>query len=501
MRPALPRPGLQRPAPRRRTRGRAAQAGQALIEFAILAMLIFLLVAGGVELFTASVGGERSRAAAEAGAEQWRAVVGEHGQPELALEGASNTVIAVAYGLAGSEPGTAAEYGLGEHDFGVFEAPGCEAVLDGYCIEPWHGLPLPADRPGTPALEGDVYLFNPVPVDVSACVPEGRSAPAHEGCVRRIFEGCPAASAPGAEGCVDDYPGLPALNQALYGLYQLHCIDESRFNPGDAMRQMACPEKRSPDTDAVRWLLRLPGKHFIKPRDVAAAEDAAAAAGLADNPCPLGSTCLTVVDSRAAPVLADFASGKPNPKPMFELDCQEAAGSGGFAPCDSRDAPAGLCWAPPAASAVVQAPVPLACRVRVQARYRHHFNGFLASAFYSGSNLTGRPLPEDLTLLLDRGVQVTGLCPSDQVALSGEQCVPSGLVTGPLANFREDPGAGGYGADVTSVGAGTVAGAASAPDRLLRDYFLIPSKDFLGCASTSVQREGGQLRAPVQACN
>lgn len=498
---APPRPS-GRPLARLRPGPRRAPRGQALIEFAIMAMLLLLLLAGGVELFNAAVGGQRVKAAAEAGAEQWRAVIGAHGRADLALAGASSTVLTVPYALAGSVAGTASVYGLGDHDFAVFDTPACLAVVDNHCTELAHGLPEPADRPGTPALEGDVYLFNPVPVDVTACVPEGRHAPVYEGCVQRVFEGCAAASAPGVAGCVDDYPGLPALNQALYGLYQLHCIDEGGFNPADAPRQMSCPQKQSPATDAVRWVLRLPGKHFIKPADVAEAESVALAAGLDVNPCPENSTCLTVVDHASDPVLADFASGRPNPKPMFDLSCAAATGpAGGFEPCDTRDAPASVCWAQAPASAVVQEPVPLACRVSVQARHRHHFNGFLASTFYSGSNRTGRPLPEALTRLLDRGVQVTGLCTSsaDNPA-TPDLCESNGLARAPLPNFEEDPGAGGYGADVTALGTGVVA-AASGPGRLERQYFLIPSKDFLGCVVTTIQAEAGFLRAPVQACN
>lgn len=491
-----PRRGPTRP-PRRPPRG------QALIEFAIIAMLLILLVAGGVELFNAAVGGQRVRAAAEAAAEQWRAVVGAHGRAVLGLPAASGADIGLPYGLAAAASSGAAEHGLGDHDFLAFGAPGCEEVVDGFCVAPAHGLPEPADRPDTPELEGDVYLFNPVPIDVTACVPEGRRVPAHEACVRRIFEGCAAASSPGAQGCLDDHPGLPPLNRALFGLYQLHCIDENgSFNPDDARRPIACPEKAGAATEHVRWVLRLPGKHFLKPADVAEAEEVALAAGLEANPCPEESTCLTVVDTTAEPVLAVFADGQPNPKPMFELACGAASSpDGGFGPCDTRDEPASVCWAPPVAGAASAAPVPLACRVRAQVRHRHHFNGLLATAFYSGVNATGRPLPEALTRLLDRGVQVTGLCLSaSDLPETPALCEGNGLAVQPLANFAQDPGAGGYGADLTAQGSGRQA-AASGPDWLERHYFLIPAKDFLGCASTSVQVEGAHLRAPSLSCN
>ncbi len=459
MRPALPRPGLQRPAPRRRARGRAAQAGQALIEFAIVALLIVLLVAGGVELGSAALNSRVMRDAALTGANEWAAAVARYGQASGTL-GNSELVLAAACpsaseeaenpdlvalkdpNCAGRPEGLAyASCGLGDHAPDGFAQPSCD---DSACSNPDPGLPTPglaycdpADAPAASEpvnnynLSRDLFLFNPLPLDVSNCVPPGGAAPSGT-CVNRLFE------------------SLPALNQSLRSAYQLRCMDdlqslETTCGPG-----------------AATWLLRLPGRYPTVHPDVLPGDAGVVHVGMLSAPVP---------DAAASAERQGLQLLNPPLRPTFQLQCMPPnqgfdtapdcdvndAGSTGCA-CDSRDVPAGVCWAAPAASGAPS--VPQACQVRVGLRYRHHFYALTGSV---GGFFNPYPLSDEALAVLDPGIL-----------------------------DRQGRAVGGLGAEFTSK---------LGPDGVSPVSFRVPSKTFFGCAATRTVPAGSALRADALSCN
>lgn len=451
-----------------------------MIELAIAFMLLLLLVAGGVELGAAALHSQRLQAAAQAGVDQWSGVVGALGRVAVQASGASGP-LNVAYGLAEkvADPASAASagtYGLADHDPLVFDPPSCvlaELSPQGklLCIQLDNGLPSLADDPDTPILEGHVHLFNPMPLDVTACVPSDAHLPVYEGCVDRLFDGCPAGD-PACQG-----KRLPPLNRALYALYELHCLDDAATGPGP--RQVACRNAQHVDLAqrgaARRYLLRLPGKYLRH------ADDAAGVAALADaDPaCVEGVVCLAVPDAEATPVnsLADVA---PNPRALFGLRCAKADAAN-LGDCDSVDQPADVCWSQPAGAAQ---PIPLACKVEVTLRYRHVFNALLPSGFFAGANPDGQTLPLATAALMDLG-QVEGCAlvdPDDPL-----RCLRPRRIL--LSELDADQGGGGYGSEVTAQG-----GPAA------RSYFRIPARDFRACQTSQILPEAGLLRAPSLSC-
>ena len=319
------------------------QRGQALIEFAIILTLLVLLLAGGVELGTAAINSNQARQAAEQGGQQWSEVVGASGLYVVA----ASSPYAIGNGAPVPAPATV---GLGDHSPGTFARPACDDLA---CTAPSNGLPGPSAalnppiNPATGALTGDLYLFNPLPIDVTSCVVN--DAVQYTDCVNRIFDGCGPPTCPAA------VAGLPRLNAALRGLYTLRCL-----NAADA--QVACRSVASGGT-AVSWLLRLPGRH-----DVAG-------------------------DDTVRLALLDDTSNVTAEVPIFEIECAAAGGAfidAGGNPCDTQAAPGEVCWA--------AAGTALACRVRVKVRYRHHFYALLASAFFDGD-----PLPAATAAALDLG--------------------------------------------------------------------------------------------------
>lgn len=374
------------------TAGRRAQGGQALIEFAIVLLVLMALIVGGIELGTAALASRGLRDGVQTAGDDWAQTI----QRFALSEAGSSPMRPVLHELcaasaavtAGSAPGSEAcdaaqaypvsgtaavpgHCGLGDHDPDAFAMPSCD---DAACTTPDAGLPShQAGNPDHPdrcdpllhdpahdslRLDADQYLFNPKPLDVSACAPDGVLQAA---CVDRLFS------------------ALPPLHRAVRNLYQLRCTDA-------ALDEVIC------NAAAARWLLRLPGRLDPGSEQVTLAQVAeGGAAGLRSAGLPLATFHLQCV-----------AAGEGFAACADPEDCA----------CDRRSAAASICW-----SQGTSRPYPLACDVRVVMRYRHSF----FSAFPTGRFDERAVVDPALLAQLDLGIG----------------------------------GAGGLGAEVVSQGAGT----------------------------------------------
>ena len=154
------------------------QRGQAMVEYAIILIVMTLLVAGGLELATAAYNGYATVEAAKAG-RPFRV-------RSARMNGAGKYVLG---------DGTSDSPGLGDHsDPSLFSRPACNA--DGS-----YNNGLPAD--------GNIYLFNPLPLDITDCQgDDDNGTPADTADdisrLRALIYGA------------DGYAGLPKLNQSIY---------------------------------------------------------------------------------------------------------------------------------------------------------------------------------------------------------------------------------------------------------------------------------------------
>lgn len=298
-----------------------------MIEFAIVLLLLTLLTAGGIELVSAALAGWRLSEAGRSGAEHWLVAVGSAGIYDNA-GGASFAITASPFDEGGTDA-----VGLGDHLTGAFTRPACGADEGDYD----DGLPADSVTRGGSA----IYLFNPLPIDATACTGSDATDPAGRSRLALLVA------------------ALPPLNRALYPLYQLRCLD------GDGV-ETDC----GGPAEASR-LYRLPGRH--DPVD-----DTVSLAVLDGDP-----------DSPTFQMpLAD------SPRPTFELDCV-APGRGAqdpWEPCDTAATPEDVCWS--AADAT-----PLACDLRLRVRYRHLFYSFLQFPFVYWQD----PLPPEALAQLDLG--------------------------------------------------------------------------------------------------
>lgn len=279
----------------------AVQSGQAIVEFAVVLGVLLVLIAGGVELGSAYLGSSRASEAAKAGVEEWLYATGGAGVYDNTY-GASYEITASPFGE---------NVGLGDHGTGAFTRPTCGQNPGEYD----DGLPADAISKGGTA----VYLFNPLPIDITQCVGTDASGPDNRTRLSLLIE------------------ALPPLNRALYSLYQMRCADTDGAEVGCS-------------SDAVaQTYYRLPGR-------LDAVTD---------------TVTLAILDGD--PASATFQMPLPNsPLPTFDLECAPG-GSQAFDLCDTTTAPADICWATDGS--------PLACEVRVRVRYRHIFYSILQYPF------------------------------------------------------------------------------------------------------------------------
>ena len=387
--------------PRRLPSARARRdlRGQALIEFAIVLLVLMALIVGGIELGTAALASRGLRDGVQTAGDGWAQAIQRFAQTEAAsspLRPVLHEICAASAAVtAGSAPGSAAcdeagayppsgtatvpgYCGLGSHEADGFSMPNC---IDADCATPDPGLPDhkagDADYPArcdpllsdpsqaSHRLDADHYLFNPKPLDVTACAPGGVL---QARCVDRLFS------------------ALPPLHNAVRNLYQTRCTDA-------ALNEVVC------DAAAARWLLRLPGRLDPGTEDVRLAQVAEGGAnGLVSAGPPLAT---------------------------FQLQCV-AAGEGFAActdaedcPCDRRSAPADRCW-----SQATSRPYPLACDIRVVMRYRHSF----FSAFPTGRFDERAVVDPTLLDHLDLGIGGAGGL--------GAEVVSQGAATGNPSYFK-----------------------------------------------------------------
>jgi len=304
----------------RNSPARARQSGQAMVEFAIIALVLILLIAGGIELALAAFSGQRSSDAAKAAVQDWVYATGNAGVYEadaLPTECGSGATYVFDENCVNwqidNSPYAAPEVGLGDH-LQIFDRPGCDP--DDASVY-YDGLPLDSVTAVPP---GDaVYLFNPRPIDLTNCIGQDGENPER---TRRAV-------------LIDR---LPALNRALYSSYQKRCGDADG-------NEVTCG-----DPAAVSTYLRLPGR--LDP-----VTDTVGVGVLDSDP-----------DSPGFQFPLD-----PVPRDTFEIECAPG-GTTDFDACDTALLAEDVCWRS-ADNA------PLACEVRVRVRYRYIFNAFLQFPF------------------------------------------------------------------------------------------------------------------------
>lgn len=318
--------------------GRARQRGQAMVEFAIIALLLILLIAGGVELGIAAFNSNRTAEGAKAATNEW-------------IENLGDGTI---YQQLGSNPADTfftpiSNRGLGNHyDLSTFARPACNT--DGSYDD---GLPN----------ETDVFLYNPLPIDITNC--DGNdSLETSRSRVSVLLTGHSNQTMEDNPGNPLLHDGLPAIHQAIYSQYEKVCVDITQNNYLDCGNFSAS----NPDH---RILLKLPG---------------VLADGEATDIGPANSEAMSRLAKIQHDTVSDtFILDEADPDnnialyPTFHIQCAPATESDfgdSRAPeetCDTADAPLGICWFEDDSNIVY----PLGCNVRVLSRYRHTFETFI----------------------------------------------------------------------------------------------------------------------------
>lgn len=334
---------------------RAYQRGQALVEFAIIALLLILLIAGGVELGIAAFNSNRTAEGTKAAANQWMQHLGSGAvYQELGSSGV--------YGFE-----LTSGRGLGDHyDLSAFARPACNT--DGSYND---GLPN----------DTDVFLYNPLPIDITDCSGND-SLETSRSRVSVLLTGHSNQTKTNEE--TQDSPllhdGLPAIHQAIYSQYERVCVDITQNNYLD------CGNFNASNPDH-RILLKLPG---------------VLADGEATNIGPANPEAM----SRLAKIQHDTVSGtfvldEADPGngialyPTFDIQCAPAK-SDDFGECDTANPQgAGICWSEDIPS------LPLGCNVRVFTRYRHTFETFIGMTMAEDNEPEMTPVASDLGGLFD----------------------------------------------------------------------------------------------------
>lgn len=298
-----------------------------MVEYAILLVVLVLLVAGGLELAIAAYNGHAAREAARAGAEQWLET--------LAAATCSGGVCTLAGGGLGDHPDSSDDFGDDNAELN-FRRPSCPSATD-YDDGLPDGSVAAAER-GTTQGGDKIYLYNPLPLDISGCSGTDADYP-HRSRVSVLVSGKPDDPNTPAD---ESFAGLPQLNQAIYAHYEKTFIDMSTgsfipirdYDPGNPNHAR---------------LLSLPG-------------------------------WLDATDDYAMSRLVRLdAAGNVTSKPAFAIECAPQ-GSDAWGLCDSAGAPLGICWD----AASIPSTTALACNVRVQYRYRHVFESLVMMGVGTG---------------------------------------------------------------------------------------------------------------------
>lgn len=356
---------------------RNAARGQALIEFAIILILVVLVVAGGAELAITAHGASKVSDAAKAGATEWGLLISHAKNPNATFTPNPPTQ------NANASAAQQMNVGLGDHAVASFASPSCGGPdgdgnltyddgipLDRYVVDKQnrdnHTLsPTPPSIP-TGTL---VYLFNPLSIDHESCI---GSDPNRGGRSRISIlvngYGLMYDDNDTPNNFEDDtpnplyVPGLPKLNQAMYSMYQQVCLNDG----GNALSDDLL-ERCSDTTD--RFLFP-PGKLCLS-------DD------LNEESCPLDAENLgeTGYYFFGASNNADsgskqyIPSSSPQFRPVFQIECNDVGFNdhSNMTGCDTQAAPAGICWVndgPPSTTSI-------ACPLKVHVRYRSIFESFI----------------------------------------------------------------------------------------------------------------------------
>lgn len=319
------------------------QRGQAMVEFAVIILVLTLIVVGGIELATAVFWSSKTNDAAKQAAMAWVAMSGN------VQNGIGPIDVATGhgqYGLGGSDvyndPATSEDfnyYGLGDHqDPANFTRATCTGAGD-YGL----GEQYPAriadknDDDGDGKVDpiyhitGDVYLFNPKPLDITDCDTAGNLT-------------------------LDDFvKGLPKVNQAIYPLYERHVVKNG---------ELGC-------TQAQCILLMLPGRL-----------DADDTVKLVD--LSIGTPYIDVDGKKKAPASATAI-------PAIKLECANAGTEDFNNLCGTPDDD-GKCWLGGSRQA---------CEIKIEVRYKFVFESFVTMFMGNSTDASIEQLVVDDPSLFD----------------------------------------------------------------------------------------------------
>jgi hypothetical protein len=335
--------------------------GQALVEFAIILILLILVVAGGAELAITAYGSSKVSDAAKAGSTEWGQMISHAKNPQTPNVTPQPNV------------------GLGDHAVANFSSPQCVAE-NGDSGDYDDGMPNHISHPGEGRYLLDkknrdnfantatfpngrmIYLFNPLPIDHESCIGtddnrEGRDR------ISILVNGY------GLMYLSDNtkpnplyVPGLPKLNQAMYSMYQQVCLtgdelarcdiadERLLFPPGKLCLGTAVDEENCPDDGDTVNVPNLgdTGYYFFG----------------ASNNAPKGS-------KQYIPNLP------PEFRPTFQIECPGDDAydnsSSNMVNCDTQDAPTNVCWFNPSTPTDIS----IACQLKVHVRYRSIFESFI----------------------------------------------------------------------------------------------------------------------------
>lgn len=382
--------------------GRARQRGQAMVEFAIIALLLILLIAGGVELGIAAFNSNRTAEGAKAATNEWM----QHISREISRENVECIQISI-------DPDNPVPYkddcnppdedyfksfkltsgrGLGDHyDLSAFARPACNT--DGSYND---GLPNDTDF---------FFLYNPLPIDITDCSGND-SLETSRSRVSVLLTGHSAAF----ENDPEYYPGLPKIHQAIYSQYETVCLSPDGY--------ISCSSDEYLDNIGLPGyskLLKLPGWLDLE-------DDYAMSMLPRISEQDVGGQTKFVLDPDVS----------PNPKPTFAIQCRAInvpQNSNSFEDCDSPVVPKDICWQ------VNNTPTPLACDVRIEMRYRYTFETFIGMTMAEKGSSPMTPVDTDALEYFDaiepgrvgsdlqRGTYVCeepfGVCKEDELELTG----------------------------------------------------------------------------------
>lgn len=325
-------------------RGHCPQQGQAMVEFAIILILLVILVVGGAELAITAYGSSKVSEAAKAGAAEWAQFFGHAKAPSPP---------------AIPQP----DVGLGDHD------PATNAgIISPSCGE---GSPytyddgLPDDRYLVDKKNQDnhdppfgngrrIYLFNPLPIDISGC--DGKDP--DRGNQSRL-----SILVNGYGNDLSDplyVPGLPKTNRAMYSMYQKVCLSGEDYVKCDGITPL-----------------------FLKPPGKLCLSNDANKEGCPGelNNDQSGYYFFGHVNDAAEDSFEYTQDEVPEFRPVFQLECGGAGhtSSGIMSGCD------------PATHTVALCANPQDCDVTVHARYRSVFESFMTFGLQKLSDSTLLP--------------------------------------------------------------------------------------------------------------